>query len=175
MKKAFSLLLLLGLITMMIVQGGVAAVAVAQARAVSAVQQSVGSATMKLTAIATSAGANTGTSLALSVTNRQAFFYLKNFGTTTLNGFNVTQTRSTSTLRYCVGQNFKPGDAVTCVDNTAAIVVGRGSPLNGITFSTPLAPGAFYAFSSQFTSGSTNTISSVTVSRANITNTTKVS
>ena len=172
MKKASSLLLLLGLV-IMIVQGGVAAEAVTKAKATSSAQQSVTSATIKLTAIATSTGPNTGTSLALTVSNRQAFFYLKNFGTTTLNGFSLVQTRSTSTIRYCVGQEFRAGNPTTCADNSAAISLGSGTTLAGKTFATPLAPGAFYAFSSQFTSGSTNTISSVTVSHSNITNQTK--
>jgi hypothetical protein len=169
MKKAFSLLSLLGMITMMILQGGMAAEAVAKAQAVSSVTQSVGSATMKLTAIATSAGANTGTSLALTVSNRQAFFYLKNFGTMTLNGFSMTQTRSTATIRYCVGQEFRTGNPTTCFDNTAAILVGTGTAIGAKTFTVPLATGGFYAFSSISTSGSSNTVS-VTVSRANITN-----
>ncbi len=173
MKKVLSLLLLFGMI-MAILQGGVAAEAASRAKASSAVQQSATTATFKLTAVRNSTDANTGTALALTVMNRQGFFYLKNFGTTPLNGFSMTQSRSTSTVRYCIGQNFKPGDATTCLNNTAAIVVGRGSPLNGVTFTTPLAPGAFYAFSSAFTTGSSNTVN-VSVSRANITTRTTVS
>jgi hypothetical protein len=167
MKKALSLPLLLGMIVM-ILQGGVAAEAFSSASSTNSAPQSVTSGSFILTAVNTATSANTKQALALTISSRRGFFFLKNFGSTTLNGFSLTQTRSTSTVRYCIGQEFKAGDPRTCFDNSAAILVGTGTSLTGRTFLAPLAPGAFYAFSSQFTSGSTNTVS-VSVSRSNIT------
>ncbi len=148
-------------------QGVGAAHAAAGAQAQSSSSQAVVSATFILTAVTNSADPNSGRNLALSINSRRGFFYLKNFGTTSLTGFSMTQTRSNSTVRYCVGQEFRSGSATTCVDNSTAILVGTGISLTGRTFTTALPPGGFYAFSSSFTSGSTNTVS-VSVSRSNI-------
>jgi hypothetical protein len=170
MKKALSLPLLLGMIVT-VLQGGVAAEAFSSASSTNSAPQSVTSASFVLTAVNDPSNANSGKSLALSVSSRRGFFFLKNFGSTALTGFSMTQTRSTSTVRYCVGQVFRTGNATTCLDGTAAILIGTGTSLPNRTFTVPLAPGLSYAFSSSFTSGSTNTVS-VSVSRSNITSTT---
>jgi hypothetical protein len=167
-KKILSFALLLGL-TLAVVLEGERAEASSSAQSTNATSQSVTSATFSLAAVAKSTDGNGGAALAVTITGQQGFFYLKNFGTTTLNGFSMTQVRPNSTVRYCVGQEFKAGDATTCFDNTAPILVGSSKTLPDTTFTSPLSPGSFYAFSCVVTGGGTNTFS-VSVSRANITN-----
>jgi hypothetical protein len=173
MKKALCFALLLGwlIVAPQVVERAAAS---ASATASNSVTNTVSSGSFLLTAVQHSSDSNTGTGLALTMSGGQGFFYLKNFGTTSLKGFSLSQTRNSSTVRYCVGQEFKVGDATTCFDNTAAILVGSGTSIPGVIFATALSPGASYAFSSSF-NGSAGNIVSVTVTAANINNQTRAS
>ena len=166
-------MLLFGLV-IAIVQGGVAAEAATHAKASSTTQQSVESATIRLTPVNATIDPNSSSALSLKLSRGDGFFYLKNFGTTKLNGFAMTQTSPNSTIRYCVGQEFIVGNVTTCVDGTAASVVGKGKSLPAITYFSPLAPGDSRAFSSDGNGSGNNTIS-VSVSRVNIVARTSVS
>lgn len=167
MTKAFCLALLLGwlILAPQVVE---TANASASAQASNSSTNSVGSGSIKLTAVALSTSPNSGTSLALTYSSNRAYFYLKNFGTATLTGFSVTQTNTTSTLRYCIGQAFKTNSSTICADNSSAFLVGTGTSLPGKTFSTALPTGTAYAFCSARTNSGSNTIS-VSVSSSNVT------
>jgi len=168
MKKALSLLLLLGGI-ISVLHGGVAAEASTTATSANSARQSVGSGSFILTAVATAASVNTGTALVVTTVNNDGFFFLKNFGTEALNGLSMTQTEQASTIRYCLASDFVSGDPTKCADGSDAISFGSGKTISGKTLRTALAPGASYAFSCHLGPGNKTTTISVSVSSANIT------
>ena len=114
---------------------------------------------IQLTAVSSANDLNSGTSLALNMPSKRDFFFLKNFGTETLNGFTISQTLASSTLRYCVNQLFKSGSTIICADNTNAFIVGNGLNLGHIHYSYPLVAGNSYQFSSTATTNGSNIIS----------------
>lgn len=114
---------------------------------------------IQLTAVSAANDSNSGTSLTLNMPSKRDFFFLKNFGTETLNGFTITQTLASSTLRYCVNQLFKSGSTTQCADNSSAISVGNGINPGHKVFTTPLTSGNSYQFSSTATGNGSNTIS----------------
>ena len=168
MNKALCLALLLGwlILAPQIVE---TADASAAATASNAVTNSVGSGSFMLTAVAASTDTNTGTSLALAYSSNRAYFFLKNFGTETLNGFDITQSNANSTLRYCVGQAFKTSSTTQCQDNSTAILVGTAASLTGNLFTTALSAGSSYAFCSSRTGGSGANTVGVSVRSSNTT------
>jgi len=167
MKKALSLLLLLGQIISVFL-GGVAAEASTTATSVNSARQTLQSGSFILTAVATSSSSNTKAALVVTSVDNEGFFYLKNFGTEALNGLSMTQTATGSTIRYCVASDFAPGDPTNCADGSSAISFGNGQTMTGKTLRTPLQPGASYAFSCHL-SGASRTTISVSVSSAAIT------
>jgi hypothetical protein len=175
MKKSFCLVLLLGVL-ILAPSGAEAAVGLTLATASNASTNTVSTGTIKLTAVPLSTSANSEASLTLSYTGNRATFSLKNFGTETLNQFDITQTNPASTLQYCVGQDFKSNSSTRCADNSTAFVITLGGAHEGnngtsgvaITFSTPLPPGTSYTFCSSVSKSGPNTVS-ISVSSSYIT------
>ena len=114
---------------------------------------------IQLTAVSAANDSNSGTSLTLNMPSKRDYFFLKNFGTETLDGFTISQTLASSTLRYCVNQLFKSGSSILCADNSSAISIGNGLNIGHLYFAIPLAVGNSYQFSSTATGNGTNTIS----------------
>lgn len=168
MKKALCLTLLLGFLVL-VPQAAEQAQAASNAIASNSAAHSVGSGTIKLTAVTLATGPDSGTFLTPVYNSKSAIFYLKNFGTKTLNGFSVTQTDSSSVLRYCVGQAFQPGSSTVCADGTNAVSAGTGTTT--AVFTTPLPPGMSYVFSSQVQSGNSSNRVDISVGPSNITST----
>lgn len=168
MKRVLSCVLLLGWLTgaPQVVSAAEASVA---ATASNSVPNSVSSGAIKLTAVFLSTSPNSGLPLNItSFTSNRAYFYLTNFGTVNLLGFDVAQSNSTSTLRYCAGQEFRANSSTKCLDNSNAISVGQGLSLPGNVFSTALAPNTSYVFCSTRTNMAANVVS-VSVSPSNVT------
>ena len=118
---------------------------------------------LQLAAVSTPLSANPGSSLTLAMPSKKDFFYIKNFGSKTLDGFTITQTLGSSTLRYCVNQSFKSGSTTQCSDNSSAVSVGNGINPGHKYFTVPLVVGNSYQFSATASGNGSNTIS-VTVS-----------
>jgi hypothetical protein len=115
-----------------------------------------------LAPVSTSGAANPQSALTLNMSAKNDYFYLKNFGNYTLSYFSMTQTLASTTIRYCVNQNFKGGSYTKCADNSNPFTVGNTMNLGRIQFNTPLTPGAAFHFSVVSTNNGTNVISVTT-------------
>ena len=122
-----------------------------------------------LAPVSTSGAANPQNALILNMSAKNDYFYLKNFGNYTLNYFSMTQTLASTTIRYCVNQNFKGGSYTKCADNSNAFTVGNTLNLGRIQINTPLTPGAAFHFSAVSTNSGSNVIS-VSISRNDLLN-----
>ncbi len=169
MKRALCLALLLG-VSILAPQAAESAYGSSAAEATNTAAQDFGTGTIILTAVANATDSNTQKSLALSYNRaNQAFFYVTNFGTETLNSFTLTQTNSASTIRYCVAPaGFKSNSTMLCTDNTNAILVGSGTSLLNKSLTPALPKTTTYAFSSTRANGSGDTVG-IKVGPANIT------
>jgi hypothetical protein len=115
-----------------------------------------------LAPVSTTGAANPQSALTLNMSAKNDYFYLKNFGNYTLSYFSMTQTLASTTIRYCVNQNFKGGSYTKCADNSNPFTVGNTMNLGRIQFNTPLTPGAAFHFSVVSTNNGTNVISVTT-------------
>ena len=122
-----------------------------------------------LAPVSTSGAANPQSALTLNMSAKNDYFYLKNFGNYTLSYFSMTQTLASTTIRYCVNQNFKGGSYTKCADNSNPFTVGNTLNLGRIQFNTPLTPGAAFHFSAVSTNSGSNVIS-VSISRNDLLN-----
>jgi hypothetical protein len=122
-----------------------------------------------LAPVSTSGAANPQSALTLIMSAKNDYFYLKNFGNYTLRYFSMTQTLASTTIRYCVNQNFKGGSYTKCADNSNPFTVGNTLNLGRIQFNTPLTASNSYQFSAVSTISGNNTIS-VSISRNDLLN-----
>ena len=122
-----------------------------------------------LAPVSTSGAANPQSALTLNMSAKNDYFYLKNFGNYTLSYFSMTQTLASTTIRYCVNQNFKGGSYTKCADNSNPFTVGNTLNLGRIQFNTALTAGNSYQFSVVSTISGNNTIS-VSISRNDLLN-----
>ncbi len=128
-----------------------------QAIATNPATHRVKSGTLKMSAVSVSSGLQTGT--ALSLTSRQSYFYVKNFGTLELSSFRLSQTRN-ATIRYCGVQGFQtsPVSYRTCFDGTSAQSLGSNNNISKIDLAVTLAPGESHQFSADTNSNNSNPI-----------------
>ena len=117
--------------------------------------QRVESGTLKMSAVSDASGLPSGT--ALSLTTRQSYFFVKNFGTLGLSSFRLTQTRN-ATIRYCGAQGFQTSSFRTCVDGTNAQSVGSNNNISKIDLAATLEPGESHQFSADTNSNNSNPI-----------------
>ena len=122
-----------------------------------------------LAPVSTSGAANPQSALTLIMSAKNDYFYLKNFGNYTLSYFSMTQTLASTTIRYCVNQNFKGGSYTKCADNSNPFTVGNALNLGRLQFNTALSPGSSFHFSAVSTNSGSNVIS-VSISRNDLLN-----
>ena len=122
-----------------------------------------------LAPVSTSGAANPQSALTLIMSAKNDYFYLKNFGNYTLSYFSMTQTLASTTIRYCVNQNFKGGSYTKCADNSNPFTVGNALNLGRLQFNTALSPGSSLHFSAVSTNSGSNVIS-VSISRNDLLN-----
>lgn len=122
-----------------------------------------------LAPVSASGASNPQNALTLTMSAKNDYFYLKNFGNFTMRYFSMTQTLASTTIRYCVNQNFKGGSYTKCADNSNAISVGSSLNLGRKQFNTPLTSGTSYHFSAVSTNSGSNVIS-VSVSQNDLLN-----
>lgn len=117
-----------------------------QAIATNPATQRVESGTLKMGAVSVSSGLQTGTALIIS-TKKNDYFFVKNFGTLPLKSFSLTQTNG-ETVYYCRGLAFQssPPKFNTCVDGSAATVVGSANTISNFSLATTLEPGTSHQF-----------------------------
>jgi len=135
------------------------AYAASKLTAESSKSQQISSGRFLLAPVSVSAAANPQSSLTLLMSAKNDYFYLKNFGTYSIRYFTMTQTLASTTIRYCVNQNFRGGSYTRCNDNSNALVVGSSLALGRQLFSTPLGIGTSYHFSAVSTISGNNIIS----------------
>ena len=128
-------------------------------RAVSRATVSVTSGKFLLAPVSAAGSSNPLSALTLTMTAKNDYFYLKNFGDFTIKYFSMTQTLASTAIKYCVNQTFKGGSYTKCNDNSNAITVGNTLNLGRILFSTSLASGASYQFSAVSSNSGSNVIS----------------
>lgn len=145
------------------------AAAASKLTAISSSGTQVSSGKFLLAPVSTSGAANPQSALTLIMSAKNDYFYLKNFGNYTLSYFSMTQTLASTTIRYCVNQNFKGGSYTKCADNSNPFTVGNTLNLGRIQFSTPLISGSSYQFSAVSSSNNSNVIS-VSVTRNDLLN-----
>ena len=122
-----------------------------------------------LAPVSASGASNPQNALTLTMSAKNDYFYLKNFGNFTMRYFSMTQTLASTTIRYCVNQNFKGGSYTKCADNSNAISIGNSLNLGRIQFNSPLMSGTSYHFSAVSTNSGSNVIS-VSVSQNDLLN-----
>jgi len=139
--------------------GANSAHAASKLTAESSKSQQISSGRFLLAPVSVSAAANPQSSLTLLMSAKNDYFYLKNFGTYSIRYFTMTQTLASTTIRYCVNQNFRGGSYTRCNDNSNALLVGSSLALGRQLFSTPLGVGTSYHFSAVSTISGSNIIS----------------
>ena len=112
-----------------------------------------------LAPVSTFGASNPQSALTLTMSAKNDYFYLKNFGNFTLRYFSMSQTLASTTIRYCINQNFKGGSYTKCADNSNAITVGTALNLGRLQFNTPLTPSGSYHFSAVSTNTGNDVIS----------------
>ena len=145
------------------------AAAASKLTAISSSGTQVSSGKFLLAPVSTSGAANPQSALTLIMSAKNDYFYLKNFGNYTLSYFSMTQTLASTTIRYCVNQNFKGGSYTKCADNSNPFTVGNTLNLGRNQFNTALTAGNSYQFSVVSTISGNNTIS-VSISRNDLLN-----
>jgi hypothetical protein len=145
------------------------AAAASKLTAVSSNGLQVSSGKFLLAPVSTSGAANPQSALSLIMSAKNDYFYLKNFGNYSLSYFSMTQTLASTTIRYCVNQNFKGGSYTKCADNSNPFTVGNTLNLGRLQFNTALSPGSSFHFSAVSTNSGSNVIS-VSISRNDLLN-----
>ena len=157
LKKLIIWLLIIPIVSGMFLE--VSAFAASKLTAISTGGTQISSGKFLLAPVSTSGAANPQSALTLNMSAKNDYFYLKNFGNFTMRYFSMSQTLASTTIRYCINQNFKGGSYTKCADNSNAITVGTALNLGRLQFSTPLIPSGSYHFSVVSTNAGSDVIS----------------
>lgn len=133
------------LLTLVLIIGQVPAAA--QVASTRSVPGTVVSGTFLAAAVPLASSINPLGPINLTLTAHDDYFVIKNFGTESVWRLSVTQTLSSVTLRYCVGQGFKKGDPKHCADSSAPVTLGVGLSIPDVVLTSPIAAGAALNFS----------------------------
>ncbi len=144
------------------------ALAGAAARAANSVAQSFSTGTMRLAPLTNSTDPLAVAPGSINVQQKNDYFFIKNFGTTTLASFTLTQSGTPAQINYCRGQLFgsSPKSYTLCADGSTALSLGSAVSIHSPTFSPPLAVGEVLNLAAVKSSVQTNNIS-VSVTGAN--------
>ncbi len=121
----------------------VPALARAAARAFNSVAQSLSTATIRLAPLTNATDPLPSAPGTVNVRLKNDHFFIKNFGTTTLASFSLTQSGTPAQINYCRGQIFgsSPKSYTKCADGSTALSLGSTASISSPTFSPPLAVG----------------------------------